>query len=235
MRTFPKTAYPAGELKSVAKTFLALYEEFSINDEFFNEVISLIQTANENLNALLLKSVNTELNEKLSKSDHNRDAAFIAFRDYCKIFEHYHIPKKARAARKITNLIRQYGWKMYNEGYAEENKKLNKLIAHLEDPKYAVAIESIGAEGMLSGLKTTQKEFVKLYKQEVSDVNAADYPEIREAKKEVGDYLEALISYTIIKAELHPSVYGALNEKVNALILESAKEALLKPLEKSTN
>lgn len=235
MRTFPKTVYPAGELNSVAKTFLALYEEFSISDEFFSEVIPFIQKANENLNALLLKSVNPDLNEKLSKADHNRDAAFIAFRDYCKIFEHYHIPKKARAARKITDLIRQYGWKMYNEGYAEENKKLNNLIDNLGKQKYPAAIETIGAEGMLSGLTKMQKEFEKLYEQEVSSANAADYPEIREAKKDVGDYLEALISYTIIKAELHPSVYGALNDRVNALIIESAEAVLAKPFEKSTN
>ncbi len=234
MRTFPKTIYPAGELNSVAKTFLTLYEEFNNSDVFFSEVIPLIKEANGRLTKLLIKSVNSELNEKLSKADHIRDAAFIAFRDYCKVFENYHIPSKARAARKITDLIRQIGWKMYNVGYSEENRKVNHLITELQTPKYKAAITTIGAEAMISGLQKTQKAFERLYEQEVSNVNAADYPEIREAKKDVGDYLEALISYTAIKAELYPTQFGILNKELDILIVESAKDILSKPVEIST-
>lgn len=232
MRTFPKTVYPAGELNSVAKTFLALYEEFSISDEFFDEVIPFIIEANDRLTTLLIKSTNTDLNEKLSKADHERDAAFIALRDYCKVFEHYHIPNKARAARKITDLIRVVGWKMYNEGYSEENRKVNLLLKELRSDKYKALVNMIDAHAMIQGLAKTQKLFEKLYEQEVFDVNAADYPEIREAKKDVGDYLEALISYTTIKADLHPAKYGELHKKADHLIVESAESVLLKPKEK---
>lgn len=234
MRTFPKSVYPAGELNSIAKTFLTLYKESSISDEFFNEVIPFLEEANQQLSTLLIKSVNTELNEKLSKADHIRDAAFIAFRDYCRVFENYHIPHKAKAARKITDQIRVYGWKMNKIGYSEENKSVNQLILDLEEPKYKAAIAIIGAESMFYGLKKTQKEFEMLYNQEVSDINAADYPEIREAKKNLEDYLEALVSYTCIKAELHSTKYGALYDKVLNLINETAEEILMKSNKKST-
>jgi hypothetical protein len=140
--------------------------------------------------------------EKMAEKDAERDAAFLALRDFAKANANRSDNRVSTAANVIINRIKKHGWTLYSLGYSDQTANLNLLFEDLDAPDAVSAMQVIGAEGWYADLKNAQAEFENTYKEKVSGEAQEDYLRLREAFTVLGRHLNVLLDTIGLLQEL---------------------------------
>ena len=189
-------------------------------DGFIVTLCSNIDQANVDLTKGLGKSLNSDFTPLLLAQDQARDNAFIGFRDYASSFSHSSDSVMATAGRNLTGIIETTGNSIHSLGYTAETAKVNSLIAYLSAPAALKDMETIGATKWYEELKTSQDKFENIYKTKIDIESVIDVPLIRGSRARITRFVNALISYIAINGELDNAKFGALNDKIDEIIIE---------------
>jgi len=126
----------------------------------------------------------------------------------------------ATAGRNLTGIIETTGNSIHSLGYTAETAKVNSLIAYLSAPAALKDMETIGATKWYEELKTSQDKFENIYKTKIDIESVIDVPLIRGSRARITRFVNALISYIAINGELDNAKFGALNDKIDEIIIE---------------
>lgn len=206
------------ETHTVARRLTAFLNSDLSADEFVAEVYPLLNDTISDLTMVLNRIQDKEHTIKLAEDDEARDNAFIALRDYFKAFVNNPNEEMQHAAQKLTNLTRQMGWSMWDDGYVVESANLNSYIAKLEEENNQQYMQTISAISFFEYLKSCQDRFEETNSQKVNIEAATEAPLLKETKKKIAKYLVPLLSYIELRAEIRGGVYKTTADKADEVI-----------------
>ena len=215
----------AEETFTVSNRFTVVFDNCISEDAFFQKLAPKIKSANNKFSLALNRITDKQITIELAEADTARDTAFIGFRDYAKAFLSNPGAKKKKAANKLIKLIKKIGWSIWNEGYMTETAQLKSLIAELKDKEYQAAMKTIEATEWFDNMVTTQKAFEELYGVKVVKEAGYDSPLISEIKAELTHYINPLLGYIEILAEVDGNPYKETALQLDEIISEAMSVA----------
>ena len=200
------------------KRLINVFETDLEKEAAVSKVMPNLIELNADLSAILERTNQNAMTKQLAAKDEERNAAFINFRDYCKAYTSEPDPILSAAAKKLTALIREIGWTLYQQGYTEQTASQEALVNALAEPEYAEAITAINATARVSYLQSTNMAFEESLRIKTEIKSRKDIPFIRECKREMVRYLKPLLVYLKLMADVKPDVYSAAVAKIDEAV-----------------
>lgn len=189
-------------------------------DEFCAKLLPLIISTNAKLSKAIGRNTSQSFTLKLSVVDDEQDVAFIGFRDYVKAFTNNPDPAKQEAANKLLDVIKTIGWSIWNEGYVNESALLKVLFAELDKEENITAMTTINVTDWYNHLKTKHAAFEAVGQQKIAAEAEKDTPLTSSTKKELAKYINPLLGYIELLADMEDGVYTLAANKLDEAITE---------------
>ena len=182
------------ELLTTSERIDAIISEALSDQPFVTKISGVMKTDLDNLQESMGKDKSSVYTEKLAGKDAERDAAFLALRDFA----------KANANRSDN-----------------QTAALNLLFEDLDAPDAVSAMQVIGADSWYADLKNAQAEFENTYKEKVSSEAQEDYLRLREAFTVLGRHLNVLLDTIGLLQELcETENIDTVVEQINEVITD---------------
>ena len=155
---------------------------------------------------------------QLAEKDALRDASFTAFRNYIKACSHRKKDGYYDAASKIIVIIRKYGWRAANLGYADQTAAITGVIDDIKT-NGANELNVLSATDWFDEMVTDQQSFEETQKQSVARENKDDIT-LTEARPALINAIRSLVSITGLQYSAHKDsdelagYVNALNELI---------------------
>ncbi|MBN2092416.1 hypothetical protein JW964_22535 [candidate division KSB1 bacterium] len=211
------------ELSTTAGRLVNIARNVAATEPFIQKNIDLILQDIRMLEEVMSRDRNSEYTTQLLKKDEERDAAFIALRDYAKACTNHRVPAMNQAGEFINAIIKKYGWTLYSLGYTQESAQLALLFNDLDTPEATAALKTVGAESWYADLKAAQQTFEETFTTKMVSDAKEDYPYLREAKTKLSRHLNVLLSAMSILEELDgdgnlAAIINPMNEVINSIM-----------------
>jgi hypothetical protein len=206
------------EIFTLLKRLIVILRATLSNDSFIGRVLPSLEILETKLSGIVGRILNNEFTKKLAESDDARDQAFIGFRDYCKACLNHNDSVIQEAAAKLVSLLERYGWTLYNEGYTVQSGKLNSLIEELSEADYQAAITTINGGIWFDTIRNAQSAFEAINKLKEEKEAEKNVPAIAEVRKETVKYLQPVLSYIELLAELDSEAYSEVEKELTEII-----------------
>jgi hypothetical protein len=220
LKDLPFSLLSADEVHTSAGRINQVVLDSGVADPYIEQVRPPLHKSMQALSTAIGSSRASVFTRRLADGDGQRDARFVGFRDYSQAFIYHPDPEKSAAASLLVRLIQNRDWSLHRLGYAVETSQLNGLLNDLQSPEARASIKTIGAETWVTDLEEAQKAFEKLYQEKIDAESKEDYPLISEARKKVIRYLEGLLIYIDMMAELKPETYEPIAVKIDEVIVD---------------
>lgn len=190
-------------------------------DPFVLKVRPLFKLSIGDLTKAIGRTTDSVSVELLNDADDNRDTRFLAFRNFTGALTVDKDKKIAEAANYLTDIIRELGWSMHSKGKAVETSLLKSLFERLDTTQATAQLAIIGATEKYTDLKTAQAEYDDIFYSKVDSKTQEVYPLIRSSRQKALHYLEALLSYIEILAEIDKANFLLASQKIDEVITET--------------
>lgn len=220
MKTIQETLLTSGEVHTTSERIASIISDILSTDPFIGKVILLVLNWNREISKAIGRTTDSTIVELLLVKDILRDNKYVSFRDFANAFVRSDDEALRNAAKIITDIIRELGWGMHRLGYAAESSKLTALIDKLETEPAKSAITTLGATALFEGLKTAQADFETTIKQKVDAKTAEDFEKTRICRKALARYLNSLINYIDMMAEIDGGNYQVASDKIDEVLTE---------------
>lgn len=220
MKNFATSILASNEVQTSVTRIEGIIAASIAGDPFLTKVQPKLKSGLADLTVSLGRTTDSTYVKLLSEKDSIRDTRYIAFRDYCKAMSSDADAAVANAAGLLVTILKELGWGMHNEGYAVESSLLQALFDKLEKSPASDALTTIGANDRFTKLKATQADFETTYKDKVDAKAKEEYPKIRNCRLSIARYLDAMLSYIDIMAEMDGGVYKTAADKIDEVITE---------------
>ena len=209
------------ELLTTSERIDAIISEALSDQPFVTKISGVMKTDLDNLQESMGKDKSSVYTEKLAGKDAERDAAFLALRDFAKANANRSDNQVSSAANLIIGRIKKHGWTLYSMGYSDQTAALNLLFEDLDAPDAVSAMQVIGADSWYADLKNAQAEFENTYKEKVSSEAQEDYLRLREAFTVLGRHLNVLLDTIGLLQELcETENIDTVVEQINEVITD---------------
>lgn len=182
------------EFLSLSKNVFTLSEGIIAKYPLLEGIRIKAQEAIKVLEAVLSKDDNSELSVARKQSDENRDDAFMALRDFVIAMTQSPDQTTADAAQKVHSIIEKYGTQLHRLGYQEESAKLELMIAELNVPLYAQALDQLNARTWFDRLVAAHNEFEDTYRNIPEPSPNENLPTTSQAMKTAFNYFTMLLN-----------------------------------------
>jgi hypothetical protein len=193
-------------------------EEDLNGDPFIDKIVPIIRAYSSKLSTVLGRTTDQYYTRQLEKDDDAQDSAFIGLRDYCKAFMNAPEEDMKEAAIKLVELFKAKGWSLWSEGYTVQSAKQHSLISELEKEEYQNALKTILGLSWFENLKTKSEAFEKTNQEKIDAEAGKESPLVGETKKTIIKYLEPLLSYVNIMAEMNEVDFELASKKIDDII-----------------
>ncbi|MGQ1948286.1 DUF6261 family protein [Geofilum sp. OHC36d9] len=210
----------AEEILIVSTKIKEIITENLSSDLFCSKVLPLITSANANLSEAIGRDTIQSYTHELSVADDEQDDAFIGFRDYVKAFTNNPDSEKQAAANTLIDVIKKIGWSIWSEGYVNESALMKVLFAELDKEENMTAMTAIGATDWYEHLKTKHAAFEALGQQKITAEAGKDTPLTSSTKKELAKYINPLLSYIELLADMEGGAYTLAANELDEAIAE---------------
>jgi hypothetical protein len=220
MKTYATSLVTPKELHTSVSRIIAIILAGILNDAFVTKVCTRIKAALTELSNVLGRVNDPEVINLLAAKDQVRDSRYVTFRDYCKALSGDEDESLAAAGKSLIVILKELGWGMHRKGYADETALLNALFDKLSVAPASTAVTTIGATARFTSLKTAQVDFETTYDAKVDQKAKEEYPKMRECQLEIAHYLNGLLGYIGLVAEMDGGSYHTTAEKIDEVITE---------------
>ena len=196
------TYLSSSELLTTSERINVIISEALSEQPFVTRISGVMKTDIGKLQESMGKDKSSVYTGKMAGKDAERDAAFLALRDFAKANANRSDNQVSTAANVIINRIKKHGWTLYSLGYSDQTANLNLLFEDLDAPDAVSAMQVIGADSWYADLKNAQAEFENTYKEKVSSEAQEDYLRLREAFTVLGRHLNVLLDTIGLLQEL---------------------------------
>ncbi len=218
MRTFQPENLDHEEFYKTSKSINSAIARLVNEDEFIKLIRPPIDKTVNELKASLEKGSDDSLEFILAIEDSKRDLAYISFRDYVKAFSNSQEEDKMKAGKFLSDVLQDCGWELYKLDYDKQSEQVTSLFTKLDSVEGKKAIETIGAEKFVNGLKNAERKFEELYQEKVAAESEDNVTIINSARKTLTRYIEAVLSYVDINVELQPEKFSKTADKINGIL-----------------
>lgn len=219
-------------LKKISRSYLTPAESLSmaerfimalqiISDPLLMAVTQEVKSAMAVVRTVIGRIDGNPLTQQLAELDSQRDMAFRAFRNY--IFACSTRVAQAsfvEAGEKLCDILQQAGWRLYNEGYANQSAQTAVLLQKLSAPEAVGAIEQIQAGDWFEEFVDLDKQFNELWNKRAREDGGDDLPLLREAKADLDQAIETLLGVIEMRAARDTAKYGPAVAALNEIITE---------------
>lgn len=220
MNKFSTSLLSADELNTSASRIDSIANAHVATDPLYLKLSPPLKASLKSLTTALGRSTDSSYVKLLGEKDIFRDVKFVSLRDFCKGFTYDEDPAVASAAATIVKIIKDVGWSLYAEGNALESSLLETLFLKLDAAPAKAALTKLNATTRYTALKDAQVDFEVTFKSKVDAKAQEVYPYIRESRLTVARYVNALLSYIDIMAELDGAAYKTAADRIDEVIVE---------------
>lgn len=207
------------EMNTLAGRTLELLQSASLQEPLIARAMQLIQSARENLQAVLNKDKGNPLTATVQEKDKERDKAFVFLRDFIKAILQHPDSDTADKAAGLWAYFEKHGTLLYQFGYAHQTSSMGLLFQDLDQAVAQEALQKLGASGFYETLKQKQQDFEAAYAQrttEAAEKTPLPYP--KEVHTETGRSLNDL--FCILKVVYLTEEEAEEKAKVERLIAQ---------------
>lgn len=220
MKALLSSILSSHEFHTCAMRIDEIIESLFPQDPFVLKVRPLFKLSLGDLTTAIGRTTNSVNVELLNAADDVRDTRYVALRNFCDALTVDKDPKIAEAAKYLTEIMRDLGWSMHLKGKAVQTSITNSLFVKFDTPTATAYLATVGATEKYSDLKTSQLEFEDTFYSKVDSKTQEVYPLIRASRQTALHYLEAILSYISILAEIDKANFLVASQKIDVVITE---------------
>lgn len=213
------------ELTQVAQDIVLVCKKNCADDPSISMILNVLNSDVTTLEGILHRNPGNYFTEKVLLKDEERDSLYLAFCHYIYAWTiRVDEPEKANAALRILSIIKNRGGDFLDLGYARETAELASFFTEMSTDSAQRDLISIGADSWLDSLKKSQEEFEAIYLQSLTGRADQEYPLLREARIQLANSLDGLLSYLSLRIRARDDRYISLAEKINELVRNIARK-----------
>lgn len=214
----------AEELDACAERITNIITESLAEEVTLQPLLTLITKDRHDLKNSLGNSRGSAFTAKIAAADHDRDDAFVVFRNVCEnATRRRRMPDHSAAGELLMRLIHAQGYSLQELGNSAQTGALNALFLSLKTPAAVAAIAHIDAYDDFTALREAQQAFENLVNSRTDEQAAKDYLRLAKAKSKLGKRLQAMFSVidTLDEADTEQArpVIDVLIAKINEAIV----------------
>lgn len=220
MKALLSSIFSSHEFHTCAMRIDEIIESILPNDPFILKVKPLFKIPLADLTKAIGRTTDSVSVELLGDADDVRDTRYLALRNFCNALTVDKDKNIADAATYLTAIIRELGWSMHRKGKTVETSLLKSMFEKFDKAPASTHLTTTGAQEKYADLKTAQAEFEDTFYSKVDAKTQEVYPLIRSSRQSTLRYLDALLSYIDMLAEIDKADYLVASQKIDEVITE---------------
>lgn len=204
------------ELKITAQRITDVVAQSFPGETIVQQLVHLIREDVDLLEQATARTRTNEFTAELAARDEERDAAFVAFRNYAKAISGRQSPNLAQAGRLIFGLIETRGMSLHRLGYSQQSAALNELFDDLATPEAVQAIDVMQGQAWYDELRHSHTLFENTYQEKVNVESQQDLPHVHTIRKNLSNSLVTLLG--VLDAVQRISVGGDRESETDQLV-----------------